>query len=255
VIVDAIANAADVAVADVGGLIAAMPADRRERFVVVDATGTADTAAVLAPPRPANVRAIAFESLTKFAQFGLDRVTAGMIVTDLATGDGLDTLREHLGTNIADASSHAIPTPDRRRLDRRLRRIGRNAERLAARLAETTVAGVVHPSSPGHPQHGLAAAMPFRGGWLALRLVGRLASPDVEDAFVAYALEEARVRRVGLAAGASFGLDVCRIYRIGRAASATPSFVRIAPGIEHRVDVERLGDAFTAALRRIAMSS
>jgi cystathionine beta-lyase/cystathionine gamma-synthase len=254
VFVDALANAPGVAVADVEAILRSM----RSGTLVVDTTGGSCTTDPFALERPRGVRLVAFESLTKFAQFGLDRVTGGMILASTDDARALDLHREHLGTNIADASVYAFPAPDRGRLERRLRRIGRNAERLAERLAEVAdgiVVGVDHPSRPDHPAAARARPLRFRGGWLTLRFAPAFDRSDVREAFVSLAIEEARVRRVPLVAGASFGLDVCRIYATGSSAATADPFVRISPGIEHVVDVERLAASFRSAMRRLSTSS
>jgi cystathionine beta-lyase/cystathionine gamma-synthase len=208
-----------------------------ETWLVVDNTALACTFQAL---RLGAANTLVFESLLKYAQFGLDRANAGMIV---ASGDGverLSTYREHLGTNITDWAVHALPPPDRARLEARLARIERNARALAVRLP-----GAVHPSLAGHPSAAVAARRRFAGGCLALALAsGR-------ERFTRVAVEEAARRGVELIAGSSFGFATTRIYVTASQAEWGTPFVRIAAGTEHRLTVETLGDAFAAALRRV----
>jgi hypothetical protein len=168
-----------------------------------------------------------------------------MIVAEHRDQEAIDALREHLGTNIADASVAALPTPDRARLDRRLARIGRNTELIARRILEVgdegPVAGVDHPALRGD---GF-------GGWCVLRFSPEHDRPAQHDRFVDLALEEARCRDVPLVAGASFGLDVTRIYATAVTSTSAHPFVRISAGIEHEAGIESLGDCFIAAARRL----
>jgi cystathionine beta-lyase/cystathionine gamma-synthase len=251
VVLDALANAPGVAMADLAAVARAVSSAGVDACLVVDTTGLPS---MVPMPVPRDVRVIAFESLTKYAQYGLDRVTAGMILARGADADALDAAREHLGANIPDASVHAIATPDRRRLGRRLARIGRNAETLASRIAASSggaIAGVDHPSLPDHPAYRLALGRAFRGGWLALRFAPVRDRPETHERFVSLLLEEARARQVPLVAGASFGLDVTRVYHTGATARDATPFVRISPGIEHALDVERLGQVLDAAASRL----
>ena len=154
----------------------------------------------------------------------------------------LDELREHLGANIADASAHALPTPERAVLARRLARHARNAGLLAHRLAAAAPPGVAvaHPALAAHPGHGRLPAT-----WLTLRL----GSPERAAAFVDAALAQARARGAALVEGASFGLDVTRVYAPSPGEGASCGFVRVSAGIEHAEALARLARALVRALR------
>ena len=107
-----------------------------------------------------SVRLVVFESLLKYAQLGLDRANAGVIVARREDAESLEDYREHLGTNIPDMSVHALPPPDRGVLERRLARLQRNAMHLADGLDARVPSGVaiVYPGLDGHrrpaPPHG-----------------------------------------------------------------------------------------------------
>ena len=131
---------------------------------------------------------------------------------------------QHLGANIADASLHALPTPDRGVLARRLARHARNAGVLARGLqaAAPPAISVAHPALPAHPGHARRPAT-----WLTLLLPTAMQA----RAFIDAALRHARAHDVALVEGASFGLDTTRIYapspgqdpQIGSSASAPGS--------------------------------
>ena len=117
-----------------------------------------------APRRLGRLRIVVVESLTKYAQLGLDRTTAG-IITAAGGGGRLSEHRERLGTNVLDHSVHTLPWPDRGALSRRLSRIERNATLLAERLHRACgpTARVSHPTLRHH--HAYGRRCPFRGGF------------------------------------------------------------------------------------------
>ena len=170
-----------------------------------------------------SLRVIVFESLLKYAQLGMDRANAGVIVAAADVAARLDRCREHLGTNIADSAVHALPTPDRGVQERRLARIWRNAAILVARLQE----------------RGLS---PFlQGGCLTI---------GTDPALVDAAIAAARRRGVELRAGSSFGFDTTRIYLTAATAEFGEPFVRVAAGTEHRLGIEALAGALAEAVSR-----
>ena len=179
------------------------------------------------------LRVLAIESLTKHAQLGLDRVTAGAIYATNGEAAALDVLREHLGANIADASVHALPTPHRAVLARRLARHARNAGALARRMAAAAPPG----SSSRTRRWRRIRPRPSPATWLTLRL----GTPERAAAFVDAALAHARERGTALVEGASFGLDTTRVYAPSPGEGESCGFVRISAGIEHAEALERLG--------------
>ena len=90
-----------------------------ETYLVIDNTGLSVFSQPFAHAGD-SVRLIVFESLLKYAQLGLDRANAGVIVAPRETAEVLSEYREHLGTNVADVAVHALPSPDRGVLERRL---------------------------------------------------------------------------------------------------------------------------------------
>ena len=206
--VDSLCNSRGLAVPDLGPIL-----DAADCWVVVDNTCLGPACR---PFESAAPRLLVWESLLKLAQFGLDRANAGIL---LARGPGvgrLNSLREHLGTNVPDTSILSLPAPNRARLERRLARLERNAAILAERL------GGFHPG------------------------VGPLVQLDVAEpqAWVARALEQARRRHVQLVAGTSFGFDHTRVYVT---APGTESFLRVSPGTEDRLRIETVAEALSAA--------
>ena len=224
-----------------------------ETYLLVDNTGLSVSCQPFALA-PESVRLIVFESLLKYAQLGLDRANAGVILARPDDAERLSRYREHLGTNVADVAVHALPRPDRAVFERRLARLQRNAMLLADRLrvrAGDSVE-VVYPGLSRHPGAAVARRLPFRGSCLSIVFRRSDATLRHERALVEQAVAEAARRGVALLGGSSFGFDTSRIYLTAQGADYGEPFVRIAAGTEHRLDVERLAAALAAAVREVA---
>ena len=110
----AVATEYGAAIPDVAGIAGVLATARPGAWLVVDTTGAPLAASPLALPeaRDGRLGVLAIESLTKHAQLGLDRVTAGAIYASHGEAAALDELREHLGANIPDALGRT-PSPPR----------------------------------------------------------------------------------------------------------------------------------------------
>ncbi|CAN5534397.1 hypothetical protein BH24ACT26_BH24ACT26_22860 [soil metagenome] len=260
VFLDSLCNAREVHVPDLRRIIEHLERHVDEDlYLVIDNTGLSASCqpmAMLSGTNPA-LHLVVFESLTKFAQLGLDRVTAGMIIASPQDAAVLGRYREHFGTNVSDVSPYVIPEPSRAVLERRLQRVDRNALLLARRLRRAIGdrgapwARVNHPALPEHPSYSVARRLPFRGGFLTLELERSWDHTGPQRAFVEAALEEAASRRVPLIAGASFGLDTTRVYSTSSGGDGADAFLRVAAGTEHRLGIEGVADVLEAAVRRL----
>jgi len=226
---------------------------RTNTYLVVDNTGLSVACQPFALAG-GSVRLLVFESLLKYAQLGLDRANAGVVIAGADDAEFLSRYREHLGTNVADVAVHALPRPDRRVLERRLARLQRNALYLAGRLADRAFASraVVYPGLPSHPCAGAAARLRFRGGCLSIVLRRPDCGLEGERALVEAAVVEAAKRGVGLLAGSSFGFDTTRIYLTAAGGGCGEPFVRVAAGTEHRLALDPLAEALAAAVEAVA---
>ncbi len=163
----------------------------------------------------------------------------------------LSSCREHLGTNIADVAAACLPPPDRSVFERRLDRLGRNADLLAERLHAAALHApveIAHPSLPTHPAYRRARRLRFRGGCVSIAYEPA-AVPCLGPRLLETAILEARRRHVALVGGSSFGFDATRIYVTASPAECGEPFVRIAAGTEDRLEVERVGEVLAGALR------
>ncbi len=201
-----------------------------------------------------SVRLVVFESLLKYAQLGLDRTNAGVIVARARDAEELETCREHLGTNIPDVAVHALPPPERGVLERRLARLERNASHLAERLNERAPrrAAIAYPGVGAHRATVGAAPLRFRGACISVMYGETKRSAARRRRLVSEAIAEAARRGVRLHAGSSFGFDTTRIYVTAARNDYGTPFVRIAAGTEHRLGLEALADALVVAVARCA---
>jgi cystathionine beta-lyase/cystathionine gamma-synthase len=260
---DSLGNVKDVVVPDLPRILAGLAGlgPGPPIHVVIDNTGLSARCqpfGMITRSGAVPVIPIVFESLTKHAQFGLDRTTAGVIVAPVDVVRNLSRYREHLGTNVGDTAPHVVPRPDRWLLERRLDRLGRNAGELATHLQDIIEAtrgdvltGITYPGLPGHVSYEVAGSLPFRGSFLAVDFHSSHDTYEVHRRFVKSVLYEAERATVPIAVGASFGLNVTRIYVTASTSVGGTPFVRIAAGTEHRLQLEALKQVFATAIRDI----
>ena len=252
IFVDSLCNSLSMALPDIDAILCKLTECDLQSYVVIDNTGL--TIGYQPWDRPTiPVGLIVFESLTKCAQFGLDGTPAGMIVTSESHAHKLDSLREHLGTNVTHMAVGQIPLPNRHLFERRIARLGRNCERLARKTdiflrSRGIPAKVISPVLPGHPSVSVARRYAFRGPIFGISLARRADSHAARRSLVDAVIDEARRRRVPLIEGTSFGFDTTRIYLTAPDDAKGAPFVRIAPGTEHSDGIERVADVLVAAL-------
>jgi cystathionine beta-lyase/cystathionine gamma-synthase len=247
VFVDALSNTRWMPVVELSPLIDCLRGT--DTYLIIDNTGLSVFNQPFAQA-DASVRLIMFESLLKYAQLGLDRANAGVIVARPDVAERLSEYREHLGTNVADVAVHALPSPDRGVLERRLRRVERNALILAGRLCESAdrAVEIVYPGLASHPCARATSRPAFSGGCLSIVFDGHDPELRREHALVQGAVAEAAARGAALLGGSSFGFDTSRIYLTAARAECGEPFVRVAAGTEHIADIELLADALADAL-------
>jgi cystathionine beta-lyase/cystathionine gamma-synthase len=261
VFLDSLCNSKGIAVPDLAAVIKRLARRDDRVYLVIDNTGLSCTFQPLAllPPGPTGLRLLVFESLTKYAQLGLDRTAAGVILALPDDAEGLSDYREHLGTNVADSSAHVVPRPCRSVLERRLQRLDRNASLLAThlqehaeRLGSEVFEGVCYPGLPHHPSFAVARGLAFRGSFFSIGFGPGHDRPDVHRRFIRAVLEEASRVEVAVVAGASFGLNTTRVYPTASRTDRGSPFVRVSAGTEHRVQVEDLKVVMVRAMHRLA---
>lgn len=259
VFLDTLGNMEDMTVPDTHTIIRRLAKCKQELYLIIDNSCLSVMYQPLAgAPWKSRLRIIIFESLNKFHQFGMDRVTGGMI-----TASGRDALklfdwRVHAGTNIPDNTVHSIPTPNRKALTRRMMRIGKNTLYLATAIQahldahpNTKLARIVYPGLPNHPNYAWSGSLPFHGAFFVLAFKPQYQSIAVYKRFVSLAITTARKRDATLVGGTSFGLDTTRIYLTAVRTSTTTPFIRIAPGLESKEDLHLVAQALIHAITKL----
>ncbi len=260
---DTMCNAVTMAVPDLSSLIPRIVQTLEAPLtLVIDATGTSMTYQILKDVPLLNIKlhVIVFESLLKFHQYGMDRVSGGMMWRTAMSPFPLFGRRMHIGTNLVDASVLSLPWPNRSVLKKRLRRHHRNATMIATALdthvrsdRRSALEKVVYPGLVNHPASSWMKDRDFHGAFLVLVLKERYRNTATHMKFLEYAVEEARNRGVELIAGSSFGLSKTRVYLTAlRAVGTTEPFLRVSAGTETVIEVEKIISALTRALERLA---
>lgn len=189
------------------------------------------------------VRTIFWESLNKYHQFGMDRVSAGIVVVKGSDAGGIFEYRKHAGTNITDASVYALPLPDRILLTKKLLRHQRNADVLVQYL-RSFLAGSRAVEEVVYPQEKL----PFRGSFFNLKLNSRFRNRRVYERIIQNVLDSAKKKNVQITAGTTFGLPTTRIYLTSLWDKYGEPFLRVSVGTEDRIEIEKIKLVFSTVL-------
>ncbi len=259
IFIDSLCNTDTVAMADLKRLIPALAkCIDQETHLVLDNSGLGPMYQPLQDLPMVNwkLRLTVIESLNKFYQFGLDRVTGGIIWTDALSTLGYFGERMHLGTNMPDASVLSIPEPNRILLERRMSRIGRNIRTIAERLQvyvdenpACPIEQVVYPGLKNHPTNTWTKELPFHGGFCVLGFKPEFKKVGVYKKFLDHAINEAGKAGIDLHAGTSFGFNTTRVYLTAlHATKVTTPFIRISAGTETEEEIDTLCRVFVRAL-------
>ena len=218
----------------------------REIYLVIDNTClSVSCQPFLMRGRNKKVHLITFESLNKYYQFGLDRVTAGIIICQNSDAGGIFEYRKHAGTNITDSSFYALPVPNRKLLTRRLMRHQRNALILAEYLdllGNEKINKIVYPEIKSYP---------FSGSFFNIELIERYNTPLKMNKLIRIIINEAKKQKINITGGTSFGLNTTRIYLTSLWSKFGQPFLRISVGTEDIEEVEKMKAVFENSISKI----
>lgn len=263
VFIDALCNTVDIPVPDLAKILNTLAKVNFPLVVVLDTSGMPTGFVPL--PKPSffahHFCLVVFESLNKYHQHGLDRITGGVMWTAGFSAPSLHFYRMHQGTTIPDASILSLPEPNKPLLARRLAREERNAQYLAevleAHLASkhhTLFQRIVYPGLPSHPSYAWAKDLPFRGSFLTIALKPTYQWTIVYEHFLKAVVAEAKKAGAPLNAGSSFGLHTTRVYLTAlhaKKGDAEP-FLRISLGTESKAELEALAQVFIRVIDRLS---
>jgi len=201
---------------------------------------------------------ITFESLAKYHQFGMDRVTGGIIWTKGLPPLRLHEWRMHLGTNISDIAAVTLPSPNRALLCARMLRHGRNALFLAKKIDEhikasekTPFTHVEYPGLAHHSCYAWTQSREFNGSYFTIICKPELYCPEVYKKFISHAIDLGKKAGIDLIAGTSFGFNTTRLYLTAlNATGITQPFLRISAGTETISEIQKIADVLIAAINK-----
>lgn len=260
IFLDSLTNSPDIAVPDCTIITRHLVThSKEETYLVIDNT----CLSIFFQPYPlvfakkSNLRLIVFESLNKYHQFGMDRVTGGIIWSYGGYTGKLFDYRVHLGTNIPDLVACSLPTPDRSILTKRLLRHHRNASLIAHNLQDWvnahpnhSISEIVFPGLPNHPSYTRLIKFPFHGSYFVIRFKKKYQTIASYKRFVNAIINTAKRSRVDIVSGTTFGTNSTRIYLTAIRSKPNTPFIRVSVGTENRQEIEAIITVFKKVFSR-----
>ena len=262
IFLDSLCNTETIAMPDLTRIITRLAKEiTRPTTLVLDNTGLSIMYQPLKdmPLVPSKLTLIVFESLNKYHQFGLDRVTGGVIWTSAISSCRLLLWRMHFGTIMPDASVLALPEPNRALLENLILRMQRNASYLTAIIDEhlrvqkkSPFSHVVYPGLPTYTGYDWTCSKKFHGSFFVLAPKSHQSKIVLYKKFIRRAIALAKKHRVDLVAGTSFGMDTTRVYLTAlHADKDTQPFLRISVGTESIATTKKLAQIFIETIDQI----
>jgi cystathionine beta-lyase/cystathionine gamma-synthase len=187
-----------------------------------------------------------FESLNKYHQFGMDRVTGGIIYFKCKSFENIIEFRDHLGTIIPDQNTIALPSPNRYYLKKRLERLSRNTQTMAELLdnklsgKSKRIRSIIYPGLPSHPCYQNIRQFGFSGPFLNLDIFERYMTIAACKNMIKKAINIARKNNLQIVEGTSFGLPNTRLYLTDVRSLEGNLFFRISPGTETISEIHQI---------------
>jgi threonine dehydratase len=200
-------------------------------------------------------KAIYYESCSKYLQFGLDIVMAGLVVVPRTLEPLARRVRRNLGLGLDRYGAELFPRYQPDSFEDRLSLMERSALQVATALRETLSTDlftVVYPGLPDHPDYLLAAKFARQGSCVTLAPTTMQLGRDQLDPVVDGAIHEARRRRLPLVKGLSFGFSTSRLSAASAMAESAPPFLRLAVGPLAPRTAGELADALRCAVEHAA---
>ncbi len=239
VFVDTIGNEPAMTVIDIPKLIEQLrTATNQKLFLIVDTSTTSFmTKCIHGVTLPKNITLLGVESQNKFLQFGLDRVTAGVVWGTGFISQQLHDYRDHAGLNCPDSTIATLPTPNRAIATIHIRRIERNTKHIVERFSNHAKKNImmIYPTGLG-----------FSGGYCILYWKTTLLRSYKR--YIERVMAHAKKSNYPLVHGTSFGFTTTRIYTVAMHTHYERPFLRIAPGTETAIESEKLAELFLKCL-------
>jgi cystathionine beta-lyase/cystathionine gamma-synthase len=224
-----------------------------ETYLVIDNTLASlgfEPLSLLYPFR-GKVKLICFESMNKYYQYGMDRTIGGFVWGLPQDASKLFYARLHAGTIMTDVSTAMLPTPNKKRLMKRLQRMERNALWLANSLQTAhlpLLTKIYHPKLSSHPAYAWARTYHFSGSSVTLEFDTKQRKSAFYHKRLDRFIQLAKKRNISLNAGSSFGLTTTRVYVTALNAEMGQPFLRISLGTETATEMQPLTQLFIDGL-------
>lgn len=193
---------------------------------------------------------IAVESATKYYQWGLDNINAGIVYTDNEEYlENLKKSRAKIGTNLQGKLTTFLPELPRDLWEIKIKRHFDNASILAKHLA--VFSGQLDISYPGLESHRdyqtLKKEYQGAGGIIYLSLKEGLNGEEIVNQMK----KEAEKEGIGLNIGGSFGHPETWVVTVNRGTKEKPDwFVRVAAGSENIGDFKKVIAVFEKVFQK-----
>ncbi|MBP9719093.1 MAG: PLP-dependent transferase [Candidatus Levybacteria bacterium] len=207
---------------------------------------------------PKHIHMIVFESMNKYHQFGMDRTMGGVIYGFGKDMNKLFFARQHSGTILSDVSCYLLPTPNRKLLEKRLKRHERNAKDIIESLttyiqnnSQSPLKGIVYPTLASHEAKEWAKHLSFQGSFFTFVWKTKYDTIRSYKRFVENVLKEAKKHQIQIVEGTSFGMNTSRIYLTARNTKYGKPFVRFSVGTENSVEIEKIKTVLIEAIKKL----
>lgn len=222
---DSIGNEPNMRLTDVATSIQTISKNSKQHtYIIIDTSvSSLSTPYVRGYILPGNVSLIGVESQNKLLQFGLDRVTAGIVWGTGHIACKLYDYRDHAGTNCPDATIATLPKPNKKMASMYIKRIQRNAKLLTDIFHHRKVPIIHTPTSP----------------YCILTWKNTLFHSYKR--YVHNVMRATKHANIAIVYGTSFGFNITRIYPVAMHTHYEVPFLRISPGTETQSQIQELG--------------
>ncbi len=177
--------------------------------------------------RSSRLGIIGFESLNKYHQFGLDRVTGGIVWgNSIRLSVAINQARRHAGTIMSDIGVAMLPTPNRQVMRMYLDRIWQNREIL---------------------QNVLGERVTGEGAQAVIKFEKKMSYEKIQK-IIKKIISRAKKEKVQIVAGTSFGMPNTRVYLTARQSQYTEMFLRVSVGTEEKEQIEKIAEIIKQVL-------
>jgi len=183
--------------------------------------------------RSRKLEIVGWESLNKYYQFGLDRVTGGVVWGRSAIALELFHARMHAGTIMSDMQVAMLPTPSYKYLKLYLERVEQNRQLLLDQL--------------GARGYSAKTTYDFSGAQVVVVFKRKMSYAALQRQ-IARMIKLAKKEGAQLSAGTSFGFPTTRVYLTARQTKFTQMFLRISVGVEEKVEMEKVTSVITRVI-------